>query len=262
VGGIVVVPILLIVVLLCEALRSNRDRLIRPAASFAPDSTRASRPMEMVMTYKGLPLRAKIAAIRIAAIVSQLSHSSRNLLRRVSVGRIWSVGASVAVLLAMFAFTNRGLATRIDIPHPDLERINQINAAIGHYVIENSLKQPTTISFDRVTDFLSWSSLTLSAYEHEHRFVDFGPLFGHNIYGIFATPREVALSLFAASDIIVLTDPVKGREAPYPMNTKIREYWDELRDWTVQNRILLFSTRILNIPYAVYVRSPIRTTAF
>jgi hypothetical protein len=55
---------------------------------------------------------------------------------------------------------------------------------------------------------------------------------------------------------------VKGREAPYPVNTKIREYWDELRDWTVQNRMLLFSTNILNIPYGVYVRGPVKGTAF
>jgi hypothetical protein len=39
VGGVVVVPIILIVVLLCEALRSHRGKSIVPAASFASDSS-------------------------------------------------------------------------------------------------------------------------------------------------------------------------------------------------------------------------------
>jgi hypothetical protein len=259
VGGIVVVPIILIVILLCAALRSNSDRLIFQAVSFAQGSARTplfiSRPMAMLMTHKGLPLMWKVAAIRIAAIVRRFAMFSSKLLGRVSVGSLWSVGAGGVVLLAMLAFANRGLATRIDIPQADLERINQISAAIGHYITENSLMQPR-VSFDRVADFLNWATLTLWVYEHQHRFVHFDPLFGHPAYGIFATPREDALSLFAASDIIVLTDPVKGREAPYPMNTKIREYWDELRDWTVQNRIVLFSTSVLNIPHEVYVRRP------
>jgi hypothetical protein len=264
VGGVVVVPIILIVVLLCEALRSNRGRLILPAASFAPDVAYASRlisrPMAMLMTYKGLPLTAKIAAIKVAATVRRLSRSLGDLLRGVSLGRLWSISACVVVLLAMFAFAKRGLATRIDIPHADLERINQINAAIGDYVIKNSLEKPK-ISFDRIADFLNWGTLRLSVYERQHRLVDFDPLFGHNTYGIFATPREAAQSLFAASDIIVLTDSVKGREDPYPINTKIREYWNDLRDWTTRNRILLFSTSILDVPHAVYVRGPVKGTA-
>ena len=193
--------------------------------------------------------------MRTAAVVSRLSRYLGNLLGSISVRRLWSVGVSVMVLLAMFAFAKRGLATRIDMPRADLERIDQINAAIGHYVLENGLRQPR-VSIDRVEDFLNVGALRLSIYEHQHRLVDFDPLFGHGIYGIFATPREVVLSLFATSDIIILTDPVKGREAPYPINTKIREYWDELRDWTIQNRIFLFSTDILNIPHEVYVRRP------
>jgi hypothetical protein len=125
-------------------------------------------------------------------------------------------------------------------------------------MLSKTVSGQPTISFDRIADFLYWGTLRLSVYQRQHRLVDFSPLFGHHSSGIFATPRDTALSLFAAGDIIVLTDPVKGREAPYPMNTKIREYWDELRDWTVQNRMLLFSTNILNIPYGVYVRGPVK----
>ena len=87
-----------------------------------------------------------------------------------------------------------------------------------------------------------------------HRNLDIDPRFGHSVYGIFATPREDALRLFADSDVIVLTDAVTDRSYPYPMNTKIKEYWDELWEWTNQNRALLFSTEIYGIPYRVFVR--------
>jgi hypothetical protein len=88
-----------------------------------------------------------------------------------------------------------------------------------------------------------------------HRNLDIDPRFGHSVYGIFATPREDALRLFADSDVIVLTDAVTDRSQPYPMNTKIKEYWDELWQWTNENRVLLFSTEIHGIPYRVFVRS-------
>jgi hypothetical protein len=58
VSGIVVVPIIFIVILLCAALRSNSDRLIFPAVLFAHGSARTplliSRPMAKLMTYRGL----------------------------------------------------------------------------------------------------------------------------------------------------------------------------------------------------------------
>jgi hypothetical protein len=49
-----------------------------------------------------------------------------------------------------------------------------------------------------------------------------------------------ALRFFADSDVIVLTDAVTDRSYPYPMNTKIKEYWDELWEWTNQNRAAIF----------------------
>ena len=84
--------------------------------------------------------------------------------------------------------------------------------------------------------------------------IDFDPRFGHSIYGIFATPREVALRLVEDSDIVVLTDPVQGRTLTLPIDQKITEYWDELDAWTRHNRILLTSANIFGVPHRVYVR--------
>jgi hypothetical protein len=95
----------------------------------------------------------------------------------------------------------------------------------------------------------------LFGIERFHRYLNFDPRFGHGLYGIFETPRA-QVRLFSESDIIVLTDPVAGRVEPYPMNTKIREYWNELWTWTNQNRKLFFATEILGIPHRVFVRMP------
>ena len=66
-------------------------------------------------------------------------------------------------------------------------------------------------------------------------------------------PREVALKLFKESDIIVLTDPVRGPTG-YPTDKKIVEYWDAT--WTRTNLTLIYSTVIFGVPHAVYVRIP------
>jgi hypothetical protein len=77
----------------------------------------------------------------------------------------------------------------------------------------------------------------------------------------FATSREDALRLLTESDVIVLTDAVTDRSHPYPMNAKIKEYWDDLWQWTNQNRSLLYTTEIFGIPYRVFVRFPGKTKA-
>ena len=123
-------------------------------------------------------------------------------------------------------------------------------------MIQNSLTQPS-ISFDRVTDYLNLPSVRLFAFERFHKIIYFVPLFGNYAYGIFATPRDVAMALIMKSDVIVLTDPVEGRPG-YPMDNKITEYWDEIDTWTRKNRTLFYSTVIFDIPHRVYVRSLIR----
>ena len=110
------------------------------------------------------------------------------------------------------------------------------------------------MSSDRVVDYQNAGTPKLFSIEALHRNLEIDPRFGHGTYGIFATSREDALRLFADSDVIVLTDAVTDRSHPYPMNTKIKEYWDELWQWTNQNRALLFSTEIYGIPYRVFVR--------
>jgi len=112
------------------------------------------------------------------------------------------------------------------------------------------------MSSDRVVDYQNAATPKLFSIEMLHRNLDIDPRFGHSAYGIFATSSEDALRLFADSDVIVLTDAITDRSYPYPMNTKIKEYWDELWQWTNENRVLLFSTEIHGIPYRVFVRSP------
>ena len=162
------------------------------------------------------------------------------------------IGVVVAVTLGLGYFVVCGLAPPDDKSMADLHRITEINDAIDRYVIQNSLTNPG-ISFDRVTDYMNLPTVKLFFFERYHRIIYFQPLFGNYNSGIFATPSDVAMQLIMKSDIVVLTDPVRGRPG-YPMDKKITEYWDEIAAWTRKNRTLFYSTVILGVPHEVYVR--------
>jgi hypothetical protein len=160
---------------------------------------------------------------------------------------------ALVMAIALTAFVSKGLSSKHLPARADLERITLLAKTIASYAADNNLTR-LTMSSDRVVDYQNAATPKLFSIELLHRNLDIDPRFGHSVYGIFATPREVALRLFADSDVIVLTDAVTDRSYPYPMNTKIKEYWDELWQWTNQNRVLLFSTEIHGIPYRVFVR--------
>ena len=162
---------------------------------------------------------------------------------------------ALVMAIALTAFVSKGLSSKHLPVRADLERITLLAKTIASYAADNNLTR-LTMSSDRVVDYQNAGTPKLFSIELLHRNLDIDPRFGHSVYGIFATPREDALRLFADSDVIVLTDAVTDRSHPYPMNTKLKEYWDELWEWTNQNRVLLFSTEILGIPYRVFVRSP------
>ena len=160
---------------------------------------------------------------------------------------------ALVMAIALTAFVSNALSSK-DLPaRADLQRITLLAKTIAAYAADNSLTR-LTMSSDRVVDYQNAATPKLFSIEILHRHLDIDPRFGHGVYGIFATSREDALRLFADSDVIVLTDAVTDRSHPYPMNTKIKEYWDELWQWTNQNRALLFSTEIYGIPYRVFVR--------
>jgi len=185
------------------------------------------------------------------------------------VERIWTAASKhsakaiittfVAVAL-LTTFATRGLSYKDPTSQSDYAAITQLNTAIGHYVIDNKLLKPT-FSIDRVVGYLNWGTLRLGNFEVLRTWIDFDPRFGAGSYGIFATPREVALKLIKDSDIVVLTDPVQARDPTLPIDRKIIEYWDELDAWTRRNRVLLTSADVYGVPHRVYVRDLDRTTA-
>jgi hypothetical protein len=165
--------------------------------------------------------------------------------------------SALVFIVALAAFLIHGTASQQILSRIDLERINEINERIARYVVENEIAVPK-LSVDRVVDYLFTGTVELAAYERFRRVYKFtGRLGEAGAFGIFAAPREAALQAIVESDVVVLTDPVLGRGAPYPMNTKIREYWDELWTWTVQNLALVSSTEIAGIPYRAFVKPSI-----
>jgi hypothetical protein len=169
---------------------------------------------------------------------------------RESVVTIFALVVAISTFVAMSTKPPRAMSKT------DLDFATRINFEVNEYVTKSAPKIPA-VSFDRIMEYLNWGTLRLFAYEQQHRLVDFQPLFGHSTYGIFATPRDIAFQLFMRSDVIVLTERAKGRDAPYPMNTKIQEYWDDIHDWVSRNRIELLSGTIAGIRHAVFVVPPI-----
>lgn len=163
--------------------------------------------------------------------------------------------AAVAMVVALTAFAIRGSSSRGLAPHADLERITLLAKSIATYAADNHLDR-LSMSTDRIDDYQNVGTPKLVSIELLHRNLEVDGLLGHGTYGIFPTSRDDAMRLIAASDVIVLTDPDLDRAHPYPINTKIKEYWNELRDWTSQNRELVYSTEIFGIPYRVFGRTP------
>jgi hypothetical protein len=215
VGGIVVAPLVLALVLFVAAIWQRGDIVLRqpqwPAALLAP----------------ARPIRWHIPVLSLVALL-MLGISARNFVK--------------------VSFTAKPPAARAD-----LDEVTKLAKAIATFAQDYDLKTPT-MSSDRIVDYQNIGTVKLFSIELLHRNLTIDPRFGHGAYGIFATSREDALRLFADSDIIVLTDAVTDRAVPYPMNTKIKEYWDELAQWTAANRVPLFSNRIFGIPFNVFVR--------
>jgi hypothetical protein len=66
---------------------------------------------------------------------------------------------------------------------------------------------------DRVVEYDNAGIPKLFSIELLRRKRDIEGLLGH-IYGIFATPRDEAMRIFAESDVTVLTDPTIDRQYP------------------------------------------------
>lgn len=162
---------------------------------------------------------------------------------------------TIALAIAAFvSFVAAGSSTAGIVSRTDQENISNLNERVARYAVESGNSHPK-VSFDRVVDYLNRGTISVYGFERFDRLIDFQPRFGHGEYGIFATPREVALKLVEDSDIIVLTDPVLGRSAPYPINTKIREYWDELWNWAKENCTEIYSIKIFGVPHHVFLRT-------
>jgi hypothetical protein len=216
VGGIVVVPVILGIVLLCG-----------PAWSI--DAYRSAEAATNGDAYMPPRLWAVIRSRASAGI------------------------ALLIVIVAIGGFLKSGTAAQRTMPRLALEKISSINETIARYIVDNDITSPS-ISIDRVADYLNAGTIELYGFETLRRFINLKPLLGWNTYGIFATERDVALKLVEESDIVILSDPKLDRAHPYPMNTKIQEYWDELWEWTNNNRMLLLSDKIDGLPYSVFVR--------
>lgn len=222
VGGIVVVPIVLLATLLCASLLPHRG-----ASSASPVGT-SEAP---VTTFASPWPWRRITASR----------------------RVIATGCGIVFVAGLAGFLRNAATEPRDPSRMVRAQYVALNEAIVRFVFDNHLVGPR-ISLDRVADYLNIGTLELYGYERYRRLINYAPRFGIGPYGIFATPRDTALQLISESDIVVLTDPVLAREHPYPMNTKIKEYWGEMQRWAKDNLFLVVSENIAGIPYEVFAK--------
>jgi hypothetical protein len=228
VGGIVVVPAILIVILVLRV--------------FWPDGAVAAR-------VGSAAAEVDFPSGRITLGRLQLRFVKRGFGVRALPGYI-IVGVCAAALVL---FVAHGTARSTSMSAEDLRRVVAMNDAIARYALDNNLRQPK-LSVDRVVDCIYHGTVDIVVFENYRRRLDFEGLFGMGPYGIYATPRKVAMQLIEESDIVVLSDPALGREVPFPINTKIKEYWVDMAAWAERNRLLLYATEIGGVPYRVFVR--------
>jgi len=192
----------------------------------------------------------------IAEVPMLPSRASNRSGRRLPVRDLLSAGC---VIVALGIFLANGTAAQHYLAVSDRDRVNSLNRTVTGYIIDNGIEQPR-ISFDRVDEYFNVWTIQLFCYERWRRFIDIAPKFGNGNYGIFATPRDVAMKLLQESDVIVLTDPVVGRQhSAYPMDTKIHEYWGDMWQWTNDNLLPLYATNIGDIPYRVFHKPFVKT---
>jgi hypothetical protein len=220
VGGIVVVPILLAAILAIGTILLS--------ARVTPPPTTGVR-----LTYE-------------SRLVSRTIKESLPFIACVSI-----------LIFSISAFLTHASVRQHEMSRSDLEEVRSINELIASAAIQFGRREPT-MSIDRVVDYLNTGTVALAAYERFRHRLDFRRgMLGENI---FAIPRDNALRMVADSDFFVLTDPVHGRESPYPMNVEIQKYWNELRIWALQNMVVLDSREISGISHWVFAKPPVKIT--
>jgi hypothetical protein len=154
-------------------------------------------------------------------------------------------------IVALGTFLVQANSKQHDLPRNDLETINSLNDTIASYLVRAGLREPS-MSIDRIIDHLNIGTVAVTAYERDRRILKFRRgMLGDDI---FAVPRGMALKLAAESDVLVLTDPVRGRASPYPFNAELKSYWKDLQDIANDRMKLLTRQEVGDITYNVFAK--------
>jgi hypothetical protein len=154
-----------------------------------------------------------------------------------------SIALFGAGFLQLFAQSTRHLP--IFDQRGDYQRLSAFDKWLVTYTVDRRWNSPG-ISCDVVSPWFETSSITASGYEQTGLFVPLRTLLPESIMGV---TRSKALSLLAASDLIILTTLPKV--GVYPFYESIAQYWSELKTWAdenmVEERVIPFSTFVATI---------------
>ena len=111
----------------------------------------------------------------------------------------------------------------------DLRLVNEVLDSVVSIAAVNNLSKPV-LSVDNVSEAFQPGTMTVAAYERFGKLIDFEGKLGCDNNMMLQTDRDTTLQQLGDSHIIILTDmPKRG---VYPINESIRNYWDDLWEWS------------------------------
>lgn len=230
VGGIVLGPIIIAFILLVAALWSGGP----------------------LVPVSGTP-RLAAAAQRVSRFIPEKWRESVSS----DAGLLNSIRVAVCAV-AFMGFLANSTTRQHQYPRVELDSINDINSKIVRYALDNQIANPE-FSIDRIVDYLNPSTLSITAFERFNSALPIKKGLGYDlVFGMGPAPRDVAMQFVENSDILVLTSAAIDREAPYPLNAAVKEYWNDLQSWAKNNRDLLSTATILGVPYHIFVKPQVR----
>lgn len=161
--------------------------------------------------------------------------------------------ASFASVVAVMAFISHANTVQHYLTDTDMRTVNRLTQAMADHLEKTGNNSPL-IAFDRVEDYMNAGILPISRWEGPDAKTTPALNVGTTMGAIFAISSDDALSAVTKSDIVVISDQFKGREAPYPFNTSMKQIWPVIADYAKENMTEIASGRVGEIPYKVYAR--------
>jgi len=157
---------------------------------------------------------------------------------------------ALCIGIAFSVFLFRAMAPKCRLDVSSCFAVNDFSDEIIKYARAN-LGDAPIFSSDNVTEMFNYLALSDRSFEQPGSPVNFLP--GYDLQ-ILSTTKEDILNRFSQSDVVVLSDPLLGRNSVYPSNVTMTQHWSELRTLVTKNMISVARANIAGVPYEAFVK--------